>query len=54
MRTFYRLIGLVVVVAVLFVAVGPYLPAGNPVREAADAFLDALSAFWGQPITGVG
>lgn len=53
-KTFYRLVGLVVVGAIAFVALGPLLPAGNPIGDASDAFLDALSAFWGQPITSVG
>ena len=50
MRTFYRIIAVVVVGAVLFVGVGPLLPAGNPVKEAADAFLGALNAWWGFPL----
>ena len=54
MKTFYRLVGLVVLGAVAFVALGPLLPPGNPIGDAADAFLDAMSAFWGQPITSVG
>jgi hypothetical protein len=53
-RTFYRLLGLVLVGALAFIALGPLLPPGNPIGDAADAFLDALSAFWGQPITSVG
>lgn len=53
-KTFYRLVGLVVLGAVAFVAVGPLLPPGNPIGDAADAFLDAMGAFWGQPITSVG
>lgn len=53
-KNFYRLVGLVVLGAVAFVALGPLLPPGNPVGDAADAFLDAMSAFWGQPITSVG
>ncbi|HEY5650768.1 MAG TPA: hypothetical protein VIW46_04910 [Acidimicrobiia bacterium] len=53
MKTFYRLVGLVVVAAIAFVALGPLLPAGNPVGDAADTFLNALRAFWGVPITSV-
>ncbi len=53
-KTFYRLVGLLVLGAVAFVALGPLLPPGNPIGDAADAFLGALSAFWGQPITSVG
>jgi hypothetical protein len=52
-KTFYRLVGLVVVAAIAFVALGPLLPAGNPVGDAADTFLNALRAFWGVPITSV-
>jgi hypothetical protein len=53
-KTFYRFVGLLVVGALAFIALGPLLPPGNPIGDAADAFLDALSAFWGQPITSVG
>lgn len=53
-KTFYRLVGLVVIGAVAFVSLGPLLPPGNPIGDAADAFLDAMSVFWGQPITSVG
>lgn len=49
MRTFYRILGVVVLAAVLFVGVGPLLPDGNPIREASDAFLGALNAWWGFP-----
>ena len=52
-KTFYRLVGLVVIGAIAFVALGPLLPPGNPVGDAADTFLDALRAFWGVPITSV-
>ena len=47
MRTFYRITGLVVLGAVLFIGIGPLLPAGNPIKEAADTFLEALKASWG-------
>ncbi len=53
-RTFYRFVGLVVLGAVAFVSLGPLLPPGNPIGDAADAFLNAMTAFWGQPITSVG
>ena len=49
MRNLYRIIGVLVLAAVAFVAVGPLLPAGNPIRDAAEAFLDALNAWWGFP-----
>jgi len=49
-RTFYRILGIVVVAAVLFVGIGPLLPDGNPIKEAADSFLGALNAWWGFPL----
>lgn len=52
-KMFYRLIGLVVLGAVAFVALGPLLPPGNPIGDAADTFLRSLRAFWGVPITSV-
>ncbi len=52
-KTFYRLVGVVVLAAVAFVALGPLLPAGNPIGDAADTFMRALRAFWGVPITQV-
>lgn len=47
MRTFYRIVGVIVLGAVLFVGVGPLLPDGNPIKDAADLFLEGLKASWG-------
>ena len=45
-RNFYRLAGLLIICAVAFVTVGTLLPPGNPIGDAADQFLDALSISW--------
>lgn len=45
-KNFYRLAGLVILCAVAFVTVGTLLPPGNPIGDAADRFLDALSISW--------
>ncbi len=45
-KNFYRLAGLVIICAVAFVTVGTLLPPGNPIGDAADKFLEALSISW--------
>ena len=50
MRNLYRILGVLVLAAVAFVALGPLLPAGNPIGDAADTFLEALNAWWGFPL----
>lgn len=55
MKNFYRIAGLLIIAAVAFVTLGPLLPAGNPIGDAADQFLNALSASWSIPVgTGGG
>lgn len=46
MTNFYRLAGLLIIGAVAFVTVGTLLPPGNPIGDAADQFLEALSISW--------